>query len=103
MPSAEEAIYDPLIDKERCTQVIPESVDVKSCEPTLATSLVPSAEEATMAQLRLVSRAVQVCPTGLPVPAGTAKLGASFTLVMAMVKVWGALVSTPPLAVPPLS
>ena len=102
MPSAEAAIYDPLTDRERCTHVAPESVDVKSSEPVTAASLVPSDEEATMRQSRLESRAVHVGPAGTLVPAGTEKLGASFTPVMAMVKVV-VLVSTPPPAVPPLS
>ena len=95
MPSAEEATYPLPTGTERCTQVAPESVDVKSSEPVTATSFVPSDEEATERQSRLESRAVHVGPAGVLVPAGTAKLGASFTPVMAMVKVV-VLVSKPP-------
>ena len=69
-----------------------------------AMSFIPSYELATWMQSAAAKLfcAVQVCPAGVMLPAGTAKLGASFTLVMAMVKVV-VLVSTPPLAVPPLS
>ena len=46
--------------------------------------------------------AVHVAPAAPVAPAGSAKLGASFTGVIVMVRVFVVL-STPPLAVPPLS
>ena len=47
-------------------QVTPESVEVKICLAT-ATSLLPSDEEATETQARLLSRFVQVTPESVEV------------------------------------
>ena len=69
----------------------------------MAASFVPSAEATTRDHCRLPEAcAVQTAPAATAGPCGSAKLGASFTLVTVRMKVrvvW----FTPPLAVPPLS